>query len=303
MILPRFLPESLWSISAFLILLHSCSIQQFRAVSSSIGQGELAELAGSFQTMTEALAEQRSEILAFQSELQQRVDDRTASLRLASRELIERRERAALTSMGAGLAHELNNPLSSVLGISQMLRASSDVPPRSDALLGKLEGEAERCRNIVHQMLKLTEITDAEANRVPFRLNDLVNDVVQQVVQRFGERKIHLQLAEGLDCAVTADRARVAAVLTAVFDALLGWVPYGSTIHIRTEGAERSAQIVWELSDMKKASLDGWSPNQEVMGYAIWVAREMAHRAGGRLDTSEGETLCWRWMLTGEGDA
>jgi len=275
----------------------------YDAVAPDTGGGEIADLAGSFQTMTEALAEQRQELSVFQSELQQRVEDRTASLRRASEELIERRERAALTSMGAGLAHELNNPLSSVLGISQLLRSSGERSPNAETMLEKLEHEANRCREIVHRMLQLTEHQDAAQSCTSFRLDELLEESVQQMRGPFAERAIPLRMTESAPCHVTGDRARWAAVLQAIFDALTGMVPGGSSLDVRTYPRDASAQIVWEvLDDGGDPCAQGVSANEEVMGYAVWVAREMAHRVGGAFERPDQDALRWRLSWVGEGD-
>ena len=84
-------------------------------------------------------------------------------------------------------------------------------------------------------------------------------------------------------------------MVRAIFDAMLGVVPYGSAIDIRVSGEGDSATVTWEHSDVLESPTHG--SNQEVMA-AIWVAREMAHRAGGRLETSDEEAmvaLCTGW--------
>ncbi|MCX7825160.1 MAG: ATP-binding protein [Verrucomicrobiae bacterium] len=60
---------------------------------------------------------------------------------------------AAVGQLGAGVAHELNNPLASILGYTQILlkRAPADHPFR--ASLEIIEQESLRCKNIILNML------------------------------------------------------------------------------------------------------------------------------------------------------
>jgi signal transduction histidine kinase len=126
------------------------------------GADELAELAGSFNKMAGALdaargkiTQQTNEIVAWNQTLEKRVEDKTAELRQAQDLILRSRSLSALGELGAGVAHEINNPLTGVLGIVQLLIA--DLPAGHPALplLDDLEREALRIRKIVQNMLRL----------------------------------------------------------------------------------------------------------------------------------------------------
>jgi two-component system NtrC family sensor kinase len=78
--------------------------------------------------------------------------------------------------MIAGVAHELNNPLASVIGYAQLLCTM----PAGDKLQSRLDTirrEGERCRRIVQNLLRFARVHTPE--RRPFSLNEVVENMAQ----------------------------------------------------------------------------------------------------------------------------
>src|SRR5918912_3459332 len=96
---------------------------------------ELGQLADGFNHMSREIRRRDDEIRAWNSELQQRVDHRTAELKLAQDQILRTRRLAAIGSLGAGIAHELNNPLTAVAGLISLARKQlGDSSPQSETL-------------------------------------------------------------------------------------------------------------------------------------------------------------------------
>jgi two-component system, NtrC family, sensor kinase len=89
--------------------------------------------------------------------LEKRVAEKTDELRQAQELLFRSRSLSALGELGAGVAHEINNPLSGALGIVQLLIADLPAGHPARPLLEDLEGEALRIRKIVQNMLRLAQ--------------------------------------------------------------------------------------------------------------------------------------------------
>jgi signal transduction histidine kinase len=107
------------------------------------GPDEIRSLASSFNRMTTALADKVAELEARGRELS------------ASREQLVRAERlASVGRLAAGLAHEIGNPLSAMLGYVELLR---DDPAADPALtrdvLERLHREIERIHRIMQDLL------------------------------------------------------------------------------------------------------------------------------------------------------
>ncbi len=143
-------------------------------------------------------------------------------LKLAEQEISRQREAlhqseklSALGSLLAGVAHELNNPLSVVVGRSIMLENQAE----NDALrdrLGKIRQAAERCARIVKTFLAVAR--QQPPQRAQVHLNTLIENAVEMV--DYGLRTANVEVVMDLDpelpeLSVDADQ------LTQVFTNLL----------------------------------------------------------------------------------
>jgi two-component system NtrC family sensor kinase len=146
---------------------------------------ELGELAAAFNQMAAGLEEARQkitqqtvEIKAWNQTLEKRVEDKTTELRQAQDLLFRSRSLSALGELGAGVAHEINNPLSGALGIVQLLIADLPAGHPARPLLQDLESEALRIRKIVQNMLRLAQRQSGH-DTTPVDLARTLDDAVE----------------------------------------------------------------------------------------------------------------------------
>ncbi|MCK4353315.1 PAS domain S-box protein [candidate division WOR-3 bacterium] len=89
---------------------------------------------------------------------------------------------SAMGEMIGGIAHELNNPLTSVLGNAQLLLSSKFDKKTISETLGKIESSAKRCRDIVADLLEFTREKSYRFKPVN------INDVIKNVLKMFQEQ-------------------------------------------------------------------------------------------------------------------
>jgi signal transduction histidine kinase len=143
--------------------------------------------------------------------LEQKVAHRTRSLRRALEEkdrtqeaLIRSESLAAIGQLVAGVAHELNNPLTSAMSLVQtaledMGRGPAADPPEPETLedLAFANRELGRARQIVRSLLGLSRQTDAVAERVD--INTVVRDALRVLENTYRHRSFSVVETYGED--------------------------------------------------------------------------------------------------------
>lgn len=117
--------------------------------------------------------------------------------RVFQAKLLQTEKLAALGQMITGVAHELSNPLTSILGYAQRLLVRKDLSGRSTEARQIYE-EAERASAILRQLLLTARDTQPERKRVA------LNQVVQRAMelQRFGSAAEKIRIELDLDPAL-----------------------------------------------------------------------------------------------------
>ncbi len=121
------------------------------------GGDELTTLGQVFNAMGAELESARGRLLQWNDELKKKVDEATADLRAAQAHLLEAQKLAAIGQLGAGVAHEINNPLVGILGNAQLLLMEHAEGDADFSSLKQIEDSAMRCREITQQLLRFSQ--------------------------------------------------------------------------------------------------------------------------------------------------
>ena len=142
---------------------------------------ELGQLAESFNSMMHALRNSRAELEEWGHTLEQKVEEASRELRLAQAEAARGEKLASVGLLAAGIAHELNNPLTGVLTFSTLVRKQMpDGSPEAEDLDLVIQ-ETRRCASIIRRLLdfareKAPEKNFADLNRLVERTVGLVSE-------------------------------------------------------------------------------------------------------------------------------
>ncbi len=109
-------------------------------------------------------------------------------------QMVQSEKLVSLGQLAAGAAHEINNPLTAILGYSDLLADDDMLPERTRATAGKIREQARRTSSLVQNLLSFARQVPAE--RTLLDINTVVTNAVQlrALDLHGGESTIELQL-------------------------------------------------------------------------------------------------------------
>jgi signal transduction histidine kinase len=135
---------------------------------------EIGSLAGSFNQMT--------------AELQHR----DKALQDAQAKLVQSEKMAAFGQIGAGIAHEVKNPLAGILASAQISKMEVDPDTQVYKDLGLIEKETKRCKTIIDNLLKFAR--QEKAIKTTVRVNAVIEDAIAIVNHQLELNKVTLEM-------------------------------------------------------------------------------------------------------------
>jgi two-component system NtrC family sensor kinase len=157
------------------------------------GRDEIGHLAHSFNRMTEDLHEAREDLTQWGRTLERRVEERTQELRETQGQLIQSEKLASLGKMAAGVAHEINNPLTSILLNTYLLLEDCGETDENRESLTLIADEASRAAQIVAGLLDFARQTPAQEVRAD--INDIIERTIQLHEMQASVRNIRIEKA------------------------------------------------------------------------------------------------------------
>ncbi|HYL46975.1 MAG TPA: ATP-binding protein [Candidatus Limnocylindrales bacterium] len=121
-------------------------------------------------SLVSGFLEMERELAAMRDSLEQKVAERTARLEETQSELLQSAKLASLGQLVSGVAHEINNPLTSILGFSEVLLNRPGTDPALCRPLRMIREEALRVRHLVSNLTSFARRAPSRMQRIDLRI-------------------------------------------------------------------------------------------------------------------------------------
>jgi signal transduction histidine kinase len=106
-----------------------------------------------------------------------RSENSIENLQRLQAQLVQSEKLVSLGQLAAGAAHEINNPLTAILGYSDLLADDESLPERARGTAAKIREQARRTKSLVQNLLSFARQVPAE--RTLLDINTVVSNAVQ----------------------------------------------------------------------------------------------------------------------------
>ncbi len=163
----------------------------------------------------------------------QQLQERIEAQNLAEKKMVEAARLAAIGEIAAGVAHELNNPLTTIAGFTELVLEDLPADDRAHENLGMVLQEARRARDVVRRLLDFSR--QDQSFKVPADINEILGEALALVH--------HLARASGVEIQyvpwdalpqLRMDRGQMKQVILNLVQNALHAMPRGGTLVLQT---------------------------------------------------------------------
>jgi len=223
-------------------------LRELRATAEAVGRGdfshrvpissqdECGELGMVFNQMTENLKTSREQL-----------EKTVETLKATQAQLIQSEKLSAVGEFVAGVAHELNNPLTSVVGFAELMQ-QSEVSPQHRRFIDLIVNSAQRCHKIVEGLLSFARQHKPE--RKPVKIRELLEATIG--ILQYHLRTSNIEVITKFDPdlpKVMADPHQLQQVFLNILNNARQAIEGSRTsgvVRIRTDSSEKGVRILFQ---------------------------------------------------------
>ena len=197
------------------------------------GNDEIASLGRSFNQMETKLRDSMAALEYAIEKLQEK-----------QAQLVEAEKLASIGRLAAGIAHEINNPLTSVLTFSSLMLEQMPPDDPRHKRLKMIVGETTRARNIVRQVLSFAKEGPLKPEKM--NVNRPVSEIVDSLVaqEMFKDVELKVELADDLP-EIPVDPVRIGQVVLNILTNAVHAVTPSGTVSVATRARGGFVEIVF----------------------------------------------------------
>jgi two-component system, NtrC family, sensor kinase len=171
------------------------------------------------------------------------------TLKETQEQLVQKEKLASVGQLAAGVAHEINNPLGSVLLYADILRKETpedDTQQQED--LDMIIREATRCKTIVNDLLNFSRQNEVMAQETD--LNELLDGLAAEASKRelYDQVRIVTELDPKLPT-IQADPLQLRQVFVNLMNNAAEAMPHGGKLMLRTRKGPSDGLVTVEVED------------------------------------------------------
>ncbi len=181
---------------------------------------------------------------------------------------------ATIGKLAAGLAHELNEPLGSILGFAQLAKKCAGLPSQVEQDLDRIVSASLHAREVIKKLMLFARQMPPRRTRLD--LNRVVREGLYLFEARCARQKIELTLSLGTDLPeVHADATQLTQVLTNLVVNAIQAMPGGGRLAVETR-ADAEA-VILQIEDTG----EGMSPEVKKQIFTpFFTTKEVDHGTG-----------------------
>ncbi len=231
------------------------------------------------------------------------VDDITEFKRLTD-QTVQSEKLAEVGRLSAGIAHEINNPLSVISYAAQLLLREEDIPVFQREIVERIDGEVDRLKALTGSLLTFSRSQGTKKRAID--INEVIRDVLRLVRYELSRHSVKLVEDYGVLPLIWADSNKIKQVFINLVMNASHVMPKGGTLTIKTQqinGAEVEA-IVSDTGcgipeDIREQIFDPFFSTKkegEGTGLGLYICRNIINEHEGRIavESVEGQGTSFR---------
>lgn len=172
--------------------------------------------------------------------LYENLSNRMTELQSAQEQLVQAAKLVAIGELASNVAHELNNPLTTVLGYAELMKEEG-VPQKAMADIEVIEKECLRAKEIVRQLLEFAR--KRSLNIIRIDLNLLIGEVLDLVNIQLRKHTITLEKQYGENVTVSGDANQLKQVFINIIHNAIQSMGHDGRLTISTRSDEQNVYV------------------------------------------------------------